>query len=179
MRTAVDNLYLYDPQFEAGAKRFAGELGGSTATAPITSATDIGNRMKDHSNVRFLVFDTHGSPGKIWLPNNTNFEGVDFMIYARYGNFLSRNAQVLFLGCNVGEGPAGDAFLGDVGKFLLRGKGGTVGATTVSNITFQIGSFSSEAYMMPLSFGRMKVKRYSDKGNEVGSITVDRHGFKR
>ena len=179
MRTAVDNLYLYDPQFAAGAKRFVSEVGGSTATAPITSSADIGGCMNNYSNVKFLIFDTHGSPGKIWLPNNTNFEGIDFIVYAKYGNFRAKDARVLFLGCNVGEGPAGDTFLGDVGKFLLRGKGGTVGATTVSNVTFQIGSFSSEAFMMPLSFGRLKVKRYSDKGGEVGSVTVDRHGFRR
>ena len=179
MRTAVDNLYLYDPQFEAGARRFVSEVGGSTATAPITSSTDIGDRMRDYSGVKFLVFDTHGSPGKIWLANNTNFEGIDFFIYSKYGQFLAKDARVLFLGCNVGEGAPGDTFLSDIGKFLLKGKGGTVGATTVPNVTFQLGSFSSEAFMMPLSFGRLKVKRYSGSGVELGSVTTDRHGFRR
>lgn len=179
MRTAVDNLYLYDPQFEAGAIRFVNEVGGSTATLPVTSSAEIGDRMRDHSGVKYLVFDTHGSPGKIWLPNNTNFEGIDFFIYSKYSQFLAKDARVLFLGCNVGEGPAGDTFLSDVGKFLLKGKGGIVGATTVPNVTFQLGRFSTEAFMSPLSFGRLKVKRYSDAGVELGSITTDRHGIRR
>lgn len=180
MKTAVDNLYLYDPQFEAGAKKFISELGGSSAMAPITSASDIGDAMKQYALVKFLVFDTHGAPGKIWLPKTKYFEGIDFITLAQNSQFLAKDARVLFLGCNVGEGKAGDIFLSDIGQFLLRGKGGTVGATTVANVTFQLGKmFSTEAFMMPLSFGRLKVKRYSNDGKEVGSIMVDRHGVRR
>ena len=180
MKTAVDNLYLYDPQFEAGAKKFVSELGGSSAMEPINAASDIGEAMKKYALVKFLVFDTHGAPGKIWLPKTKFFEGIDFITFGRNAQFLAKDARVLFLGCNVGEGAPGDVFLSDIGQFLLKGKGGTVGATTVSNITFQLGTlFSSEAYMLPLSFGRLKVKRYSNEGKEMGSITVDRHGFKR
>ena len=179
MKTAVDNLYLYDPQFEAGAKRFVSEVGGSSATRPVTSAADVGACIRDFTMVKFLVFDTHGSPGKLWFANGRSFEGIDFITFAQNGQFLKKDARVLFLGCNVGEGKEGDTFLSDIGQFLLKGKGGTVGATTVPNVTFQLGPFSSEAYMAPLSFGRLKVKRYSETGAEVGSSTVDRHGFAR
>lgn len=58
MKTAVDNLYMYDPQFEAGAKTFVSEAGGSSATRPIMSASDVGNCIKEFSLVKFLVFDT-------------------------------------------------------------------------------------------------------------------------
>ena len=179
MRTAIDNLYLYDPQFEAGAKKFIAEMGGSSAMRPIRSASDIANCLKEFVLVKFLVFDTHGSPGKIWLANGRAFEGIDFITMSQNTQFLAKDARVLFLGCNLAEGSPGDTFLSDIGKFLLRGKGGTVGATTVPNVTFQIGSYSSEAFMMPLSFGRLKVKRYAATGDEVGSMTTDRHGWSR
>ena len=180
MKTATDNLCLYDPEFDGGAKRFANEMGGSSNISPITSSADIGTCMKNFTNVKFLVFHTHGSPGMMSLPDGTNFEGVDFVLHSYDKSFLAKDARVLFLGCNIGEGSAGDTFLRDVGKFLLQGKGGTVGATTSINMSFQFGSlFSSETYMVPLSFGRLKVKRYSDAGSEVGSMTVDRHGWKR
>jgi hypothetical protein len=179
MRTAVDNLYLYDPQFEAGAKSFLAATGGSSATYAIPSFADLTNALNNFTNVKLVVFDTHGAPGRMWLPDGTNVEGLDFMTINKNTAFLANDARLLFYGCNIAEGRPGDTFLAEVAQNLLRGKGGTVGGTTVSNITFQLGSFSSEAYMMPLSFGRLKVKRYSKQGSEVGSLTVDRHGFRR
>lgn len=179
MNTAVDNLYLYDPQFEAGAKSFVSEMGGSSTSFPIPTIDALDTALNTHVAVKFLVFDTHGEPGKIDLPDGTKFEGMDFMAFVKNQQFLKRDARVLFYGCNVGEGPAGDTFLQEVGTYLLRGKGGTVGATTSMNMSFSLGSFSSEAYMVPLSFGRLRVKRYDEKGNEIGSRTVDRHGFLR
>lgn len=179
MNVAVDNLYLYDPQFEAGAKSFVGDLGGSSASYPIPTVNALENALNKHVAVKFLVFDTHGEPGRITLPDDSKLEGLDFMMLAKNGAFLKRNSRVLFYGCNVGEGKPGDLFLSEVGAYLLRGKGGTVGATTSMNMSFSLGSFSTETYMVPLSFGRLKVKRYDDKGNEVGSLKVDRHGFRR
>ena len=179
MRTAVDNLYLYDPQFEAGAKSFLSSVGGSSATYAIPSFTDLTNALNNFTNVKLVVFDTHGAPGRMWLPDGTYVEGLDFMTINKNISFLANDARLLFYGCNIAEGPRGDTFLSEIAKYLLYGKGGTVGGTTVSNISFQIGNFSSEAYMLPLSFGRLKVKRYSKQASEIGSLTTDRHGFKR
>jgi hypothetical protein len=179
LRKAVDNLYLYDPQFERAANRFLREVGGSSATHVVTSWEDIKTVTNTYALVKLLVFDTHGLPGAVHLPNGSRVEGIDFMVLSPHPAFLKKDARILFLGCNIGEGSAGDKFMDEVGMYLLRGKGGIVGATTVANVVFQLGPFASESYMVPLSFGRLKVKRYDQSGAQVGSRTVDRHGFVR
>jgi hypothetical protein len=179
LRTAVDNLYLYDPQFEPAADKFLREVGGSSASRPIKSWTDVTDVMKSYSLVKLLIFDTHGKPGAVSLPDSSHVDGVDFMLLSANPTFLKSQARILFLGCNIGEGSLGDRFMDEAGRYLLRGKGGIVGATTVPNLVFQLGPFASESYMVPLSFGRLKVKRYDASGAQVGSRTVDRHGFRR
>jgi hypothetical protein len=179
MNIAVDNLYLYDPQFEAGAMSFVSDMGGSSASFAIPTAEALERALNTHVAVKFLIFDTHGEPGIMDLDDGTKFEGIDFMMVAKNGAFLKRDARVIFYGCNVGEGTPGDRFMQEVGSYLLRGKGGTVGATTVKNFTIHSKTLSTEAYMVPLSFGRLKVKRYNEVGKEIGSQTVDRHGFHR
>ena len=179
LRTAVDNLYLYDPQFEPAANRFVREVGGSSATHAINSWADVMDVMKSYSLVKFLVFDTHGKPGTVSLPDSSNVDGVDFMLLPANPAFLRNQARILFLGCNIGEGSAGDRFIDEAGQYLLKGKGGIVGAATVATMVFQFGPFASESYIVPLSFGRLKVKRYDASGAQVGSRTVDRHGIRR
>src|SRR5215203_1018431 len=146
LRTAVDNLYLYDPDFEPGAKSFVSSVGGSSASFQITNSADLKKALDSYVGVKFLIFDTHGQAGKISLSDHGKVEGLDFMLYLKNSSLLKRDAQLLFYGCNIGEGPAGDTFLDEVGFYMLRGRGGTVGATTVTNLSFQAGSWSSESF---------------------------------
>ena len=176
---AVDNLYLYDPEFERGARHVLNAVGGSSAMHPIKSWDDVKTALSGYTLVKFLVFDTHGSPGNIHLADGTRVQGVDFSLLPPNPRLLKEDARVLFLGCNVGQGSAGDRFLAEIGSYLLRGKGGTVGATTVTNRVFQLGPFASETYMSPLSGGELKTKRYNPAGMETGSRTVDRYGAVR
>jgi hypothetical protein len=81
---------------------------------------------------------------------------------------LNKEARVLFYGCNVGEGAKGDLFMAEIGRYLLTGKGGYVGATTSKNIGIL------EAYMLP--WGRLKVKRYGVSGSEIGASEVGPFG---
>jgi hypothetical protein len=176
--TAVDCLYLYDPQFEGSARRFLSDVGGSSGMQSIRSWDELLSVGRNYTNVKFLVFDTHGSPGVVFL-SDKRVEGIDLMFLAEKPRFLAKDAQVLFLGCNLGEGIAGDRFLDEVGKCLLRGKGGIVGAATVATVVFQfsrIGLSDTETYLDPLKRGRLKVRRYDASGVPVGSIVVDRNG---
>lgn len=181
LRQAVDNLYLYVPEFKPAAERFRREVGGSTDTYPLNSWDDLKAAVNGYVSVRFLVFDTHGSPGALALPDGIRVQGIDFTHLTANPPFLRLDARVLFYGCNVGEGSAGDTFMAEVGKYLLRGKGGAVGAATVKTVVWQLGSFSSESYLHPTSLlgGRLKVKRYDLSGAEVGSRTVNRWGSTR
>jgi hypothetical protein len=178
LRQAVDNLYLYAPEFEPAAARFRREVGGSTDTYRVNSWDDLKAAVNGYVSVKFLVFDTHGSPGTLALPDGTSVQGIDFMRLTWNPRFLNLDARVLFYGCNVGEGSAGDTFMAEVGKRLLSGKGGIVGAATVKTVVWQLGSFSTESYLDPASLfeGRLKVKRYDPLGAEVRSQKVNRWG---
>lgn len=174
---AVDNLYLYDPQFEAGANKFLSEVGGSSAARAVSCWDDLDAALNAFTLVKFLVFDTHGRPGRVCLANGTKLEGVDFMILKKNPHFLKMGARILFYGCNIGEGKQGDDFMDEIGLYVLRGKGGIVGTSTVSNISLQLGPFASETFMDPTSFGaRLKVRRYDLSGALVSSRTTDRYG---
>jgi hypothetical protein len=175
---AVDNLCLYDPQFEPAAYRFLSEVGGSSAIQPLTNWQDLVAASRNHTLVKFLVLHTHGLPGTVDLAED-RVRGYDFSFLEARPQFLRRDARILFLGCNIAEGSVGDRFMDQVGQYLLLGKGGFVGATTVKNGVFQIAHFASETYMKPLTGGRLKVKQYDMSGAPVGSRTVDRHGVVR
>jgi hypothetical protein len=178
-RKAIDNLYLYDPQFEPAAKKFVDEDTTKNAAEPITSADDIKKAATGYSGIKLLIFDTHGAPGHISLSNGDKVEAISFSFLAPDPTFLGSNARILFLGCNIGEGTDGDKFIDGIAKQLLTGKGGTVGATTAGTIVFNFPFHTTETYLMPLSFGRLKVKRYDVMGKELASQTVDRRGIQR
>ncbi len=176
---AVDNLFLYDPYFEGAALEHGAEVGGSSAQHPVRSWTEIVDAMQAFCLVKLLTFLTHGLPGLMLPPGGARIVGLDFAMANAGPTFLQKNARILFLGCNIAEGNGGDLFLDEIGTSLLRGKGGFVGATTVANMMFDFGRFSSATYMTPLSFGRLKVFRYDESGKRVAGQQTDRHGWKR
>jgi hypothetical protein len=181
MQLTKENLILYDPEFEKGADTFLGEVGGSSDKYPIKRWEDLETALHTYRMVRFLVFDTHGKPGAICLPDGANIEGIDFLLLKPNRNLLQSNARILFYGCSVGNGKSGDDFMDDVGRYILKGKGGIVGAATVEVDTFPIfaklGMFK-ESYLKPETFteGSLKVKKYDASGVRTGSIEVDRYG---
>jgi hypothetical protein len=175
----VANLYLYDPEFEPSANNFKKEVGSGGTIYPVKTWSDVKVAVSTYSSVKLLIFNTHGVPGKVDLPDHSGGDPFDFKTLMPPLTFLNRDARILFMGCNIGEGKAGDDFLAEIGRSLLKGKGGIVGASTVVNISFQLGPFSSQEYFEPLSFGRLKVKRYDATGAEIASRTVDRHGITR
>jgi hypothetical protein len=64
---AVDNLFLYDPRWEHEATHFVGSVGGTSAPYPIASMKDLTAAGSAFSNVKLVIFDTHGIPGMIVL----------------------------------------------------------------------------------------------------------------
>jgi len=172
LRKAVDNLNLYDPQFETEAIRTGEAMGGSTANHAITSLPDIKNATKAYTNVKFLMFNTHGVPGGIVLPNGLAYS-MEFIDMNDVPNLLSKDARILFLGCNVGQDEVGDKFMDKAGGYLLKGKGGFIGATTVANFT--LGWLVPEATMWGLTnSARLKVRKYDVSGQLILSREVSR-----
>lgn len=183
MKKSVDNLVLYDPQVLSAARKIAEDIGGSSAMGALASATDLEEHMKTFVGVKQLFVLTHGGPGKVYVPIGGKmwaiYQHPDWVLYAKYTEFLAKDARVLFMGCNVGEGSQGDMFMSSFAQHMLKGKGGIVGATTTKNLLFMLGPWATDLWMLPLSFGRLKVRKYSIEGKEIGAMNVDRHGIRR
>jgi hypothetical protein len=176
---AVDNLFLYSPEFKDDVERFLRDSGSSSDVYEINTKEDLKTAVNSYRMVKFLEIDTHGAPGAIQLGNKSVINPTLIADLAVTNpNFLQKNARILFDGCNVGEGPLGDKLMDELGLKLLKGKGGIIGATTVSNVSFSRTSWTG-IYMTPLSFGRLKIKKYDFNGKLDSSMQVDRHGVQR
>ena len=175
---SVDNLCIYDVEFSFMAERFISELGEGSATHQVKTMNDLKAALNDYNAVKFLEVCLHGTPGMLYLNDKTAMVGSYINQLALNQLFLQKGARILFDSCAIGEGKRGDEFMDSIGTGMLKGKGGIVGATTVDNVVFPLFPWTG-VYMKPLSFGRLKVKRYDESGKQVGEQTVDRHGIRR
>lgn len=175
----VDNLCIYDPEFKGIADQFISDSqgsGGTGTTHAVSTMDDLRIAVNKYVQVKFLEVILHGSPGMINFANKAAMVGSYINTLCTNPSFLATDARILFDNCSIGEGSQGDAFMDSIGSGLLRGKGGTVGATTATNWAYNNLGL---VFMQPLSFGRLKVKRYDASGKQVGSRSVDRHGIER
>lgn len=178
LKKSVDNLCLYDPEFKFVAERFLDELGGSSDIYEVKSMQDLTAALNSYCGVKFLEIVLHGSPGTIYM-GKTIMDGSYIANLAKTNpNFLQKNARILFDSCSIGKGEDGDKFMNRLGSEILKGKSGIIGATTVDNMTSPLFSWTG-VYMTPLTFGRLKVKKYDINGKPSGSLQVDRHGIRR
>jgi hypothetical protein len=175
---SVDNLCLYDPDFKYLADRFLAELGGSSDIYEVKTMDDLTAALNGYKSVKFLEIVLHGSPGTLYMGKMVMAGSYIANLAKTNPNLLQKNAQVLFDSCSIGKGESGDKFMNELGAGLLKGKGGVIGATTVDNWTFPLFSWTG-VYMGPLSFGRLKVRKYDVDGRLDGSRQVDRHGISR
>ena len=176
LNTTVDNLCVYDIEFQYLADRFVNELGSNSAVHPVKTMDDLKAALNNYNGVKFLEICLHGTPGMLYLNNQTALVGAYLNTLAVNPLFLQKNARVLFDSCSIGEGTTGDKFMNTLGTGLLKGRGGFIGATTVTNTAFPLLPWTG-VYMKPLSFGRLKIRKYDTDGNLIGSQTVDRHGI--
>lgn len=183
LRTAVDNLLIYDPGFIGYANKFVGQTGGSSAIAPVKCMDDLKTVIDGFTNVRFLEVALHGSPGMIHFANKGAMIGAYLGNLTQGKPFLQKNVRILFDSCNIGEGTAGDKFMDALAKLMLIGKGGIIGASTIKNIVWRSDQPSASDVYMNIDnwsdvFGaKLKIKRYDEKGELVNQSSVNRFGF--
>ena len=116
MKTAIDTLYLYDPEFTSNAEAFKDDAGGTCAIHPVSCTDTLKTSLASYSQVGFIVFDTHGVPGRLRMANDAYVDGIDFVMLGLLPNdLLRKGARALFYGCNLGEGTDGDTFLDEFG----------------------------------------------------------------
>lgn len=74
-----------------------------------------------------LDFHTHGGPGVIYIGSEElNVGNLRRLSTSRINEIFNNDAQIVFNGCNVGEGHQGEWFLLRFGKLMLKGGGGKV-----------------------------------------------------
>lgn len=178
MKLAVDNLCIYDPEFESYAQRFSDDLGGSSAICKVATIAELQAVFEDYVLVKFLDIVIHGkSAGVLELADHTVVMGSYLGKLAMNKPFLQKNARVLFSSCGIGYGEIGDRFLDELGKTMLIGKGGFIGASTVDNAVVLPKSRSlAQAFLKPFADGRLIVRRYDESGSVVGGVSTDRRG---
>jgi len=180
LRKAVDNLCLYDPEFQSYAEKFVGEMGGSSAIQAVGSRNELQTAINAYTGVKFLEICLHGFPGMLIFADKGGMRGQNLGAMTQNTVFLQKNARVLFDSCRIAEGERGDIFMDELGSLMFKGKGGILGASTVDNIQILPKSrFCTAIYLKPFSSGLLKVRSYDENGNRVAESTVDRSGRER
>lgn len=78
-----------------------------------------------------ILFETHGSPGRIYFGNTHIHAGYWQSARGRWNQLVTPNARIYFNGCNVAEGNDGWAFLeAAAGTFMTSGGGEVFGQTS-------------------------------------------------
>ena len=85
-----------------------------------------------HESYQRILFETHGSPGRIYF-GGVYIDAAYWRRYRGHYNLLTRtNCRIYFNGCNVAEGSSGWAFLeAAAGAFVATGGGEVFGQTSV------------------------------------------------
>lgn len=79
-----------------------------------------------------ILFETHGSPGRIYFGGVYIDAAYWNSIPGRFNNLAASSCRIYFNGCNVAEGTAGWSFLESVvGVFMTSGGGEVFGQTSV------------------------------------------------
>jgi hypothetical protein len=159
---AVQELIIYDSN-DSGLTTLAKDLesggGGTIKAEPVAKGEDVVRVIGAPSNLKQITFYTHGVPGLIMV-GKVAVTALAFKD-ASPSLFAAGEGRVLFAGCSVGKGDRGRDFLVSSGGYLLRGHGGEVGASTVTNVAGRFGVFDIR---IPLG-GTLRMFRLDSLGN--------------
>jgi hypothetical protein len=156
-------VHLYDPTDNCERRRgYAAEYCSSlidsvidpatcaapqyTVYTPVKSVGDIDaelNRIGGlGGKISSLLIHSHGAPGRVCIPIKpptvclaaTNVS----QLKSACQRAMAPGANVFFLGCNIAEGPQGEAFLRVAGPHMLGVGGGLMFAATSVTLSFPI-----------------------------------------
>ena len=163
MAKPFEQVMFYDPELRDTATNWVLEDPVKRASFAIGTLAYLEGAVQEFHDVKLLIVNTHGTPGYIFLGDKTPLLAGQFAtIAAKNPKLLSIDAEILFLGCNVGEGIPGEVFLDGIATALLQGKGGTVAAAT--SATYDTGA----DYGVLPPWGKLKKYRYSSTGKRIG-----------
>jgi hypothetical protein len=139
-----NKLYIYDKSSDIDRDQAAGRFSGDNDVLTIGVRFGVENLRKVfeqlvNNNERFnrVVFQTHGSPGRIWFGNESVTANVLKTQFRMFSQLFPHPTRIYFDGCNVAEGGDGTDFLLAAGEVFLRTGGGeTFGWTTLGHGTW-------------------------------------------
>ncbi|MCB9960016.1 MAG: DUF4347 domain-containing protein [Rhodospirillaceae bacterium] len=101
--------------------------------AAVASLTDVISWIRiigqREQTIDELHIHSHGNIGYIHLPNGGITISNVSQLQPVCSQYLARPGRVLLYGCNVAEGPTGQAFLIAAGRAMLGHGGGIIGAS--------------------------------------------------
>jgi len=168
LRIQADQLMIYakdESAFVRLAKQFEDESKtGMNKAEPVYAARHISDILDGYLYLSQINFYTHGHIGYVHLPGGGIVtRTAPFLLDAPHPQLFRGEGRILFMGCNVGEGPEGRDFMIAAGKALLDGHGGFVGATTSKNVFGRWGLFDIRK---PL-WGDLRVIQFDARGKVV------------
>ena len=115
---------------------------GADSVAKLRAGLDqlVGSRQQ----FRRVVFDTHGSEGKIWLGNEAVSAGTwrGLLKGKGYEQLFPFFSKMYFSGCNVSDDDVGWSFLEAASETFFAGLGGVTMAYTSLGFTTRWGHFN-------------------------------------
>lgn len=143
----MTDLYFYDStdcDIAAEARNQSdGEnnliLRGITSFQDALNILDHFNRQGRH--FQNIFFNTHGSPGEVYLPNGSLTATNAQQLLTRRAVLDNKQGNVLFMGCSVADTDVGWRFLDTVGRAFVTT--GFVGGSNVSTFGARGGLFET------------------------------------
>jgi hypothetical protein len=163
-RISADQLMIYstgESAFPTLAEKFEKESPGNNKSEVAKAASELKSILNRYEHLKQINFYTHGNVGYVYFTGGGISTATVSSLTAPHDELFDGQGRVLFVGCNVGEGPDGRTFLLAAGRALLKGHGGFVGATTSMNIFGRWGLFDP---FMPL-WGDLRVIQLDANGN--------------
>lgn len=144
----------------------------NTIVTPVTSLTDIDNELQriggQGQRIDVLMVHSHGLPGQVWIPRyppTLCLDATNVHVLAPACRLsIAAPAKIVFLGCNIGEGQPGEAFLRVAGAHMLGLGGGVMLAPT--SVTFSAPGYFGQRVA---PWGNMRLATVSPGGAVVVS----------
>ncbi len=167
----IDNLMVYDETkfiMSGQAEAFRDKSPRHNAIEPVRSYTQVLNALCKYTQLKSVIFNTHGSPGHVSLPKGS-LTAKEASLLRHNIPILQKNASIFFSGCNVGEGQKGRDFLISIGKNMLFGVGGCVGACDSATFSgfFSIFSLSDTTWKF---WGKVRILFFDNTGKILKEI---------
>jgi hypothetical protein len=170
-RIWAEQLMIYakdDPDFAKNAESFKAENPAGNMAESAYSVRDFSLILNRYNNLKQINFYTHGNVGYAYLGGGSLSKTNVSLLTPPHTALFQGAGRVLFVGCNIGEGEVGRAFLVAAGQTLLKGHGGIIGATTSFNMSARWGLLD---IYKPL-WGKLRLIQLDSSGQVIAEKLV-------